>query len=187
MSMTDYYTRAVVLSREQRQEQDDAVTLYTESLGKVIARSKSSKKIDSKLSGHLEPGRLVRVRLIKGNNYKIVDALSESSLINSEVARFLGFINSMSAFEAPDPHLWHAIHYVIQNKLFLDESSVPKEKIYNRFLEIFGYGAKFAKCQICEQANSQCQVSYFSPYMLGFLCSKSLKSFRIDEEELVKI
>lgn len=185
--MTEYYTRALVLGRDQRQEQDDAVTLYTESLGKVIARSKSTKKIDSKLSAHLEPGRLVRVRLIKGNNYKIVDALSENSIMNSEVARFLGFINTMSAFEAPDPHLWHAIHYVVKNNLFRGESSVPSEKIYNRFLEIFGYGAKFAKCQTCEKANSQCQVSYFSPHMLGFLCSKSLKSFRINEEELVKI
>ena len=131
--MTEYYTKGVVLDRNPRKELDDAVILYTRDLGKIVAHSKSTKKIESRLSGHLDIGRLVKVRVIKGNNYKIVDAISERIPFGSEMAKFADFINNMTPYEHPDPHLWHAVEYTLRNGLLGIDSKMPPERIYKRF------------------------------------------------------
>ncbi len=185
--MTEYYTKGLVLSRTPRRELDDTVVLYTKDLGKIVAHSKSTKKMGSKLSSHLDIGRFVKVRVIKGNNYKIVDAISEKIDISLELLKFIGFIDNMTPYELPDPHLWHGVEYISKGSLFAEGSAMPAQKIYRRFLELLGYGAEYAKCSNCEAGNLSCKVSYFHPPMLIFLCSESLKKLKINEEEVVKI
>ncbi|MDP2650779.1 MAG: recombination protein O N-terminal domain-containing protein, partial [bacterium] len=74
--MKEYFTPGIVLDREPRNELDEAITIYTKDLGKVRAFTKSSRKITSKLSGHLTPGRLANIRLVERNKLQLVDALS---------------------------------------------------------------------------------------------------------------
>lgn len=182
-SMTEYYTKAVVLERMPRGEEDDAVLLYTRDLGKITARAKSTRKPASKLSGHLNVGRMVGIRVIKTNIYKIVDAMSEAVPFGAGPLKFLDFINQMTAYEEPDRHLWHGIEHVLKNGLLADGTAIAPEKIYKRFLEIFGYGPKFAKCHNCDSG----EISYFHVPMLAFLCLTSLKNLKINEEEAIKI
>ena len=192
--MTEYYTKGLVLERHLRGEFDESITIYTKGLGKISSFVKSTKKPESKLSPHLNVGKIARVRIIKTNNYKIVDAISEGGALNPESLKFIEFIRSMTPYEEPDPHLWHAIEYVVTN--IFNRSFMPLEKVYppkffeeklrrvnRRFLEIFGFGAKFARCNECENP----KVSYFHPPMLVFLCSDSLKKLSINEEEVVQI
>ena len=162
--MTEYYTHGLVIDRTNKGELDDSIVLYTKDFGKIIARSKSTKRVESKLSGHLNIGRFIKARIIKSNNYKIVDALSEKTDQSRELFKFIDFINKMTPYEAPDPHLWRGVEY-------------------RRFLEMLGFGLKFAKCNNCESK----EVSYFHPPMLIFLCSDSLKKIGINEDEVVKI
>lgn len=181
--MTEYYTKGLVLNRTPRKELDDAITLYTKDLGKITAYSKSTKKMESKLSSHLDIGKFVRIRVIKGSSYRVVDAISERAEFNGELLKFIGFIDNMTAYEAPDPHLWHGVEYTIKEALLREGSKIAPEKIYRRFLELLGYGAEFAKCNNCEKGG----VSYFHPRMLIFLCSASLRSLKINEDEVIKI
>ena len=181
--MTEYYTHGLVIDRTNKGELDDSIVLYTKDFGKIIARSKSTKRVESKLSGHLNIGRFIKARIIKSNNYKIVDALSEKTDQSRELFKFIDFINKMTPYEAPDPHLWRGVEYVVRSSLIGEESKVSAQKIYRRFLEILGFGLKFAKCNNCESK----EVSYFHPPMLIFLCSDSLKKIGINEDEVVKI
>ena len=57
--MATYQTKAIVLKREDIFEADRVYNLYTEEFGKVRAIAGSVRKINAKLSGHLEPFNIV--------------------------------------------------------------------------------------------------------------------------------
>lgn len=181
--MTEYYTKGVVLERFPRGELDEAIAIYTKDFGKILALAKSSKKIVSKLSGHLTPGRFINARLIKSNNYKIVDAVSMKTDMSAELIRFTEFINKMTGYELPDQRLWNAMEYMFRNASLFYGNKIPLERIYSRFLDILGFGPKFAKCHECDSR----EVSHFYPPDIIFLCSKSFKKLSLNEDEAVKI
>src|SRR3989344_3516678 len=80
--LTEIITDAIVLDKEDFREQDGRIHLYTKNLGKVVAKTISSRKILSKLAAHLEPMNLVTARLVSrgdfydGRGFQLVDALS---------------------------------------------------------------------------------------------------------------
>ena len=77
INMQEYVTRAVVLDKETRGGHADArYSFFTERFGKVRAKATSSRKIVSKLAGHLEPGTLSAVRIIEQHGTRVVDALT---------------------------------------------------------------------------------------------------------------
>ncbi|MDO8574288.1 MAG: recombination protein O N-terminal domain-containing protein, partial [bacterium] len=85
-----YFNEAIVLDREPSGETDNRFSIYAKGFGKIVARGKSTRKITSKLSGHLEPGNLVKVRLIEKNGLQVVDALKSGKLgIRSADLHFL--------------------------------------------------------------------------------------------------
>lgn len=57
---------AIILSRRDRREYDQIISLYTLERGKVEALARGVKKILSKNSSHLEPGCFVEVEIIPG-------------------------------------------------------------------------------------------------------------------------
>ena len=76
--MEEYVTDAVILTKEPSREYDSRYTLFTERFGKISAKAISSRRITSKLAGHLEPGTMARVRFIDKGSPQIVDALKTS-------------------------------------------------------------------------------------------------------------
>ena len=63
--MEEYVSKALVLTKEPRGECNAQYTLFTEQFGRIAGRTKSSRRITSKLAGHLEPGTVARVRFIE--------------------------------------------------------------------------------------------------------------------------
>ena len=61
--MATYQTNAIILKREDIFEADRLYHLYTEEFGKVRAVAGSVRKINAKLTGHLEPFNLVWVEI----------------------------------------------------------------------------------------------------------------------------
>ena len=180
--MVEYFTEAVVLDRAPRGESDELITLYTRSLGKVMAVAKSSRMPLSKLSGHLRVGLLIKTRIIKTSRFKLIDAMSENVQFNSQLLNFIKFIDQMTSLESPDPHLWQGIDFVMRNiGGQSEENYMPR--VYRRFLDIFGYGAKFAKCDDCGTN----KIAYFLPSDIIFLCADSLTKRGLNETEAVSL
>lgn len=180
--MTEYFTEAIVLDRSPKGETDEALTLYTRSLGKITAATKSSRSPLSKLSGHLNVGRFIKARIIKTSHFRLVDAMSENTRFDSAILDFINFINQMTLFEAPDPHLWRGIDFVVHNN---GERSAGNymPRVYRRFLDILGYGARFAKCDDCGAG----KIAYFVPSDIIFLCASSLNRRGLNEKEIIAI
>ncbi len=67
--MSTYFTQALILSQTDRGEADQLFNLYTFSHGKALALARSSRKIKSKLRGHLQMFALLNVMIAPGRGY----------------------------------------------------------------------------------------------------------------------
>ncbi len=176
--MVEYYTKALVLGRTPRGDIDGTLTLYTKELGRVSAKAKSLRKLTSKLSGHLIPGRLANVRIVEmgGDTKQVVDALSLPSKASQEFLKFLDFIRQMAPIGMPDLHLWHELERAAIR------GTIDKDT-YKRIISIMGYDAKNAICDNCGSV----KIAYFVPRDIMFLCNRCLNDSRLKEDEVFSI
>ncbi len=102
--MREYLTEAVVLDRENTGDLDGRIHLFTRKFGKLTAKAKSLRKVTSKLSPHLQPGNLVRARLVERRGLQLVDALKADKLGVS--LDDLSNLSRLLAEGEPDSRLW---------------------------------------------------------------------------------
>ncbi|MCL5016362.1 MAG: recombination protein O N-terminal domain-containing protein [Patescibacteria group bacterium] len=174
----EYMTLGLVLSREEGKEADSTLHIYTREFGRVSAISRSLRKITSKLSGHLLPGRMVSVRLVERNNggWQAVDAVSLRRMpASAETLRFLNFLINTTSLNQPDPELWEKI-----DELSI-KGAVGKDE-YIEIIDLLGLGGSIAKCANCGGA-----VAYFMPKDIMFMCRQCFLRSLSSEDEAVNI
>lgn len=64
-----YKTLAIVLARYPARENDCRVIVYAKEQGKLELVARGTKRIASKLAGHLEPFNLAEIMVVKGRNF----------------------------------------------------------------------------------------------------------------------
>lgn len=134
--MTEHYTEAVVLDKEDLKDFDSRFHLYSRDFGRVLAKATSTRKIVSKLAAHLEPGNLIQVRLVGKNVFQIVDALKISGFSKTpETVTSLNLIKELTPEGQPDNELWQ----------LLKTGDLSGGKL----LRALGFGQEFASCQNC--------------------------------------
>jgi recombinational DNA repair protein (RecF pathway) len=174
--MIEHFTEALVLDTEDSGELDKIIYLYTKELGKVAAKAKSVRKITSKLTGHLQPLNLARVRLVEKNNFQVVDALCFKKMkASGESVAFLQFIKDMTFELQTDKKFWLVI-----KKIFHDFKAGSKIS-YRSALKVLGFDPDFAHCDSCGTK----KVVYFLKSDQMFFCGRC--GFKIPKDELVLI
>jgi recombinational DNA repair protein (RecF pathway) len=100
-----------------------------------VGRAKSSRRITSKLAGHLEPGTVAKVRFIEKGGTQIVDALKSS---RAEISlEDLGFLNDLLPDMQADAELW------------ADLARQPFS--WNGVLKTLGWDPRGAFCALCRR------------------------------------
>ena len=131
--MQEYVGEAIVLGKRFSGDCDNRYALFTRRFGKVSARAKSARKITSKLAGHLEPGNVIRVRLIEKNGLQIADALKETRL---EVAlEDLSLLSDLLPEGEAEPALWAHCRAGIF--------------AWRNILRVLGWDPEYATCAAC--------------------------------------
>ncbi|MBU4257034.1 DNA repair protein RecO [Patescibacteria group bacterium] len=69
-----YQTKAIILSRQPFRENDCRVIVYSRDRGKIDLVARGTKKISSKLAGHLEPFNLSDLMVARGRQYDYIGA-----------------------------------------------------------------------------------------------------------------
>ena len=175
--MIEHYTEGIVLDRNPRGEMDGSVTIYTKDLGKVTANTKSIRKITSKLSGHLMPGNVVRLRIVENKNIQAIDALSQKSKCDmAELLPFLHFLNEIIPHGEEDKNFWHLINGIIEECHFEPET-------YRYILGISGFGTGDGVCGNCKRS----EIAHFSMPDIMFLCTNCVESSRLSTDETIQI
>ncbi len=131
--MKECFDEAIILEREPIGDLDIRVTFLGKQFGKITAKAKSARKITSKLSAHLEPSFLSKVRFIEKNGTQIVDAL-KIGRISVGLLDLLRLAKVLHDGEASNK-LW--------NSLKTGELNWPQT------LGILGWDPRHAECAIC--------------------------------------
>ena len=174
----EYLTLGLILSREEGNEADSFLHIYTRDFGRIAAVAKSLRKITSKLSGHLLPGRLVSVRIVERTNggWQAVDAVSLGFLPASAGSlKFLRFLREVTPLNEPDPEIWERV------ATLAEDGEIGRE-VYGDFLDAMGLGASLAKC-----ANCGGEVAYFLPKDIMFMCKRCFQRSLVSEDEAIDI
>lgn len=85
-----YLTQGIVLNRRAFDEDGSRVIIYTEDKGKLELVARGTKKIKSKLAGHLEPFCLADIMVVRGKHYDYIgNAVSRNcySQIKSDLVK----------------------------------------------------------------------------------------------------
>jgi len=150
--MATYQTKAIVLKRENIFEADRLYHLYTEDFGKVKAIAGGVRKINAKLTGHLEPFNLVWVELMtkKGGDLFITTALSEISLLeNNALPNLISLFVKMSDFalkmlrgQEKDKAMWDFIFngFLAAKKIEAGGTDKFLNDYKSGFIKIMGFG-----------------------------------------------
>ena len=64
-----FNTKAIILKREPFWEADTRVVVYSLEKGKLHLIARGTKKISSKLAGHLEPMNFVDLMVVRGKQF----------------------------------------------------------------------------------------------------------------------
>jgi len=138
--MNEFVTKAVVLDVFDQGEADLCVILYTQERGKIVAKAKSARKINSRLVAHLQPLTLTKVRLVNKKGYQVVDALQERKTLRvGEETKYLSLgklIEALTNEEDPDPDLWN----------LLESGEIASQKV----LTVLGFDVQHATCGHCQ-------------------------------------
>jgi len=105
--MQEYVNDAIVLRKDPQGDLDGRYVIFTEHMGKVIAKAKSSRKIISKLAPHLEPGTIGKIRFIENHSTQIIDALKARQSAVSIMD--LHFLSQLLQELQPEPELWEML------------------------------------------------------------------------------
>lgn len=166
--MTEHFTWGVVLQKEPVGEADNEYSVFTWDVGKIRARATSSRKILSRLAGHLEPGTLSLVRIARKNEegrFRMAEALSEEKTKSASALRVLSFAESLIPLEQPDINMFAFLRSLVT------EGVVSEAKSYAKLLKLAGFDPEEAKCGICGGN----EIAYFSPQDIMFLCAPCLR------------
>ena len=150
--MNCYQTNAIVLKRENIFEADRLYHLYTEDFGKIRTIAGGARKINAKLTGHLEPFNLVWVELMAKRNGDlfITTALSFKELLNQNASpaqtaifvKMADFILKMLKGPQKDEILWN---YILESFIKAEKiGAVGADKFLDTYksslIKIMGFG-----------------------------------------------
>ena len=158
--MREYVAEAVVLDREPAGEYDSRVHFFTERYGKLIGRATSARKITSKLSAHLEPGTLTKLRFVEQKGLRITDSLT----IKGRTGRVpdLHLLARMLPEGEPELELWALLR--------AEAFTWPKA------LGILGWDPDGSNCTICGG-----RTQAFSARFQEFFCGEHVGKLKAEE------
>lgn len=185
--MSHYYqTNAITLSRQDARENDRVFSFYTEQQGKVTAFAISSKKIKSRLAGHLEPFGIAEVGIVRGyRKSRVANArvrLRYNKIFEDTEKIFcagycLRLVDELVKGGIPDSKIYHLLSSCLAA---LDEKNIHGNiKILNavftlKLLSLLGYEPQARDCVSCKKILAE-KNNAFSFMLGGILCNDCKK------------
>lgn len=133
--MNEYTIEAVVLAKDASGEADSALHLFSREYGKIPVKTKSSRKLLSKINGHTQPGAIIVGRVVEKNTALLVDALQIGFLAVSPL--ILLQLTRLLPEAVAEPDVWNVL---------IDS---PRFMGWKDILKTLGWGHETATCATC--------------------------------------
>lgn len=192
---THYRTQGFVLKNEDRGENDQTLTILTESFGKLKILGKAVRKIKSKLRSSTTPFSLVEIEFIQGRALK---TLTDATILNDfheskkDLKKLKTFyqiaevLDQLLKREEIDERIWKLSckTFEILNKYSLKTKNYPLLYYYFlwKFFNLLGYSPDIYKCVICQEGIIQNSNIFFSAEEGGLICVNCLSLAKFPEK-----
>ena len=197
-----YRTQGFILKKTDQGEADRIFTVYTKDFGKLEILGRAIRKTSSKLRSGADIFYLSEIEFIQGKAYKtLTDAilinkfenLRKNSLKLRITYKISDILDNLIKGQESDEGIWELLNETLQRldslSLVANRLSLTYYYFLWNFLSILGYQPEIYQCAIC-QKKLKPEKLYFSQKEGGIICqncSKSVKSTREIELEIVKI
>lgn len=193
---------AIIINRSDYRESDSLLTVYTKDFGKLSLVARGAKKLNSKLSGHLEPLSLVDVLIIKGKGFDYIgSALGRQAFLGIKddlnklyfAGSALRSFNILVRENQPDERLFLLLQRfleVVDNYPDNDFGRENGELLYVFFalklLSELGYRPEMHECLSCRNKIKSGR-NYFNLKNGGLVCENCFKEeFSIYEKQGIR-
>lgn len=178
-----YNIKALVLNRKPFSENGSNVTVYSENFGKLELIARGTKKIKSKLAGHLEPISFVEIMVARGKRHNYIGSAASNDCYagiknNFDKIKAAGeavkIFNRIIKSGEKDPEIFYLLKDYFD---FLDTEAdkpdydLPVKLFILKLLVKSGHGPELYKCVMCGN-KIQPLGNRFDPKNGGFACSK---------------
>lgn len=196
MSQT-FNDQAIVLRKQNIAEADRLYTLLTKAHGKIKAVAKGSRKIQSKLAGHLEPFSLVDLMIANGRywaklaNSKLVKTYQPEDLtVFGLFNLWTEVIDSLVKEETSELEIFQlSLDFYSQLSKNSNNRSLVLNYYLLRLLSQLGYQPELYRCTHCKE-RIEAKNNHFCFQLGGLVCSKCLpaghKTVKVNDN-LVKL
>ncbi len=190
------HSQAIILNRSAYRESDSLVTVYTRDFGKFSLVARGTKKIKSKLAGHLEPISLADILMIKGRGFDYVgSALTKNAYLNLKdnlnkiyfAGRAVRWFSRLVRDAQPDERLFLLLSRwleVLDNYPDAEFSAESGELFFAFFalklMTELGYKPEMYECLNCRQP-VKAGLNYFNLKNGGIICGACLEKERANE------
>lgn len=157
-----YTTKAIILSRQPFRENDCRVVAYSIDKGRIDLVARGTKKISSKLAGHLEPFNLSDLMVARGRQYDYIGAaiskncyygIKSDSEKTACAGQAIGIFNQLVKHGEKDKKLFEFLKNFLEALNENQLSVISCELFYHFFalsiLVELGYRPELYKCVIC--------------------------------------
>lgn len=174
--MATYKTKAIILSSYPYREYDRIVSFFSEDYGRIDARARGSRKLASKLAGHLEPFIETELLLARGRHWDILAGsrtvspqalLRERLELSAAAAVCCEAIKHIAKPLAPDARVWR----LLRGTLAVLGDFPGQDTVYRflwRLAALSGFAPEIKKCIHCRRRVNE---GYFSREGGGALCA----------------
>jgi DNA repair protein RecO (recombination protein O) len=177
-----YKTIGIILKRENFRENDRLITIYTRDYGKIETIAHGTRKIKSKLAGHLEPFTLVDLIIVKGKNFdKIIGSKTINSFCNLKFdlvkikhgSQILKIADLMTKVHLKDEKIFRLLRKTLETISLKSVNQCDYLTYYFilHFLSLLGYAPELYQCVHCK-IKIKPNENVFSFKFGGLLCQK---------------
>jgi len=191
------HSQAIVLNRSDYRESDSLITCYTRNFGKLTLVARGTKKIKSKLAGHLEPISLVDILVIKGKRFDYVgSALMADAYLGIKdnlnkiyyAGRGIGWFNKLVKDGEKDERLFFLLGRWLEvlNNYPSDDFTKESGELFFIFFALklmaeLGYQPEMYNCLNCH-GKIKPGKNYFNLKNGGIICENCLAKERLEQE-----
>jgi len=181
------HTPAIILNRQSYRENDSLVVIYSLKYGKERLAARGTKKLHSKLAGHLEPLSLVDVMILEGKSgLYLGSAITRDAYLEIKAdlnkiyyaGRALSWFNNLVKDREADEKLFFLLGEwleIVNNYLDLDQK-FSKERgelflvaFWLKLLTTLGYSLQLQECLDCHK-KIKAGENYFNLVNGGLIC-----------------
>lgn len=179
-----YQTRGIIIRRAKFGEADRLLTIYTEKKGKVKVIARGSRKILSKLAGHIEPFYFSNLVIIKGKNIdtlagaELIDDFSglRESVLKTAHAYYISEVLDNLITEAETaPEIFNLLLGTLQSLKNINSSWLLRH-FEIQLLAQLGHKPELTKCAGCGKILKS-EDNYFSNISGGIICPDSYQEY----------